>query len=99
MISAPPAPFNQAEAALSTTTSPPCPPSHGPDASADLPETTFSEVATSSTAPTSPNGEPSTTEGGDDASVGRSEWNTEDRDTVRLAAPGSGSQPVTWTAY
>jgi two-component system sensor histidine kinase SenX3 len=90
-----PAPFNQAEAALSTaeidsfTSVPALTPDPTP-APTSVPETTFSEVATSSTAPTSPDGEPSTTEGGDDASVGRSEWNTEDRDTVRLAVQDHG---------
>ena len=59
-------------------------------APAPVPETTFSDVATSSTAPTSADGEPSTTEGGDDTSAGRSEWNTEDRDTVRLAVQDHG---------
>src|ERR1700722_12211599 len=90
-----PAPFNQPEAALSTeeidsfTSVPPLTPNPTP-APASFPETTFSDVATSSTAPTSPNGETSTTEGGDDTSVGRSEWNTEDRDTVRLAVQDHG---------
>ena len=87
------APFDAEEAALSTSendsfTSVPAPPSNPTPAT--FPETTFSDVATSSTAPTSPDGEPSTSEGGDDTSANRSEWNTEDRDTVRLAVQDHG---------
>jgi two-component system, OmpR family, sensor histidine kinase SenX3 len=53
-------------------------------------ESTFSDVATSSTAPTAPEGEPSSAEGGDDAPAGRPEWHAEDRDTVRLAVQDHG---------
>ncbi len=89
------APFDADEAALSTEeidsfTSLPAPTPNPMAAPAPFPETTFSDVATSSTAPTSADGEPSTTEGGDDPSAGRSEWNTEDRDTVRLAVQDHG---------
>lgn len=88
------APFDHAEAALTTeeinsfTSVPLLTPDPTP-APASFPETTFSDVATSTTAPTAPDGEASSTEGGDDASR-RSEWNTEDRDTVRLAVQDHG---------
>jgi two-component system sensor histidine kinase SenX3 len=87
--------FDSDEAALTTeqidsfTSVPALTPDPTP-APAPFPETTFSDVATSTTAPAATDGQPSTTEGGDDASVARSEWNTEDRDTVRLAVQDHG---------
>jgi two-component system sensor histidine kinase SenX3 len=55
-----------------------------------FPETTFSDVATSSTAPVAPEGESAAAEGGDDGSAMRSEWHTEDHDTVRLSVQDHG---------
>jgi two-component system, OmpR family, sensor histidine kinase SenX3 len=56
-----------------------------------FPETTFSDVATSSTAPAAPDNESSAAEGGDDGSAGRPEWlHTEDHDTVRLSVQDHG---------
>ncbi len=63
---------------------------HAAPSEVTLPETTFSEVATSTTAPAMPESEPSSAEGSDDASTGRSEWHPEDRDTVRLAVQDHG---------
>ena len=86
-----PGPFD-AEAPISTEeldafTSAPDP---APAAVPAFPETTFSDVATSSTAPAVPEGESSASEVGDDSSAARSEWHTEDRDTVRLSVQDHG---------
>jgi signal transduction histidine kinase len=84
-----PAPFDQAVAALtsqepdSATSAPAAAPVSPP-----VPETTFSDVATSSTAPAPHDGEPSGD--GDNAVVGRSDWHVDDRDTVRLAVQDYG---------
>jgi two-component system sensor histidine kinase SenX3 len=55
-----------------------------------VPETTFSDVATSSTAPVSPEGESNGGDGTDDGSGLRSEWHSDDRDTVRLTVQDHG---------
>jgi signal transduction histidine kinase len=85
-----PGPFDGETAAISTAdldafTSAPAPGAAAPA----FPETTFSDVATSSTAPAAPDSE-SAAEGGDDGSAGRSEWHPEDHDTVRLSVQDHG---------
>ncbi|MGP0029842.1 MAG: sensor histidine kinase, partial [Acidimicrobiales bacterium] len=63
---------------------------HAAPAEAPPAETTFSQVAMSSTAPPAPESESPLAEGGDEASSGRAEVHAENRDTVRLAVQDHG---------
>ena len=54
-----------------------------------VPETTFSDVASSSTAPAASDADSPSTEGGEEAQ-NRADWRTEDRDTVRLSVQDHG---------
>jgi signal transduction histidine kinase len=89
-----------AHAAREASAAPAAPPAHAAHAAPEalaahaapppVPETTFSDVATSSTATAAPEGEPSTAEGGGDAVAARSEWHSDDHDTVRLSVQDHG---------